>query len=1396
MKAIRIFISSPRDVAKERQRAREVVESLRRRYSRHFMLEPVLWEDLPLQSDASFQQGIDAVLSEKGADIAIFILWSRLGSPLGHAVTKPDGTPYRSGTEREYDLITQARAASLAGEGVARPHLLVYTRRDDASFDEALRGTSTREKEELIRQKRSVEQFLSETFKDQTSGHNIGAYFPFDRPTTFSQRLRTHLQNLLDQMAGESTEVIWDTEKQGPPFLGLEAFQPQHAAVFFGREEEILEARRALKEQARDGCAFLLLSGASGSGKSSLARAGVLPAITELEVDEQVAGWRSLVITPSELGSDPITALVARLAATDLLDGPAASAASLADLAAGLKKDPELTFSLRLKDAFVQTSTRQGGAVRLLLLLDQWEELFNTSTISTADRAAFLAVVETFALSGSVWVLATVRSDFYQQIQSEPALVRMKSGHGQLDVLPPGPDSLQRLIEEPARLAGLTFEQRNDQHLSRRIIRDAASHAELLPLVEFVLRELYEQRSTTRQLTFAAYEALGGVEGALAKRADETHAALPGDAQESLAIVLQALVTLDNGAPGGGGEKIVRLRAPLANFDTKPAAKALVEAFITARLFTTCQIEATGESAVTVAHESLLRVWPRAVAWADNNHDFLVTRSRISERMRAGSPLLEGDPLLVSAKIHILRQPESLTPEQLEFVQNAVTAAERRFQRTKQRRRLIVFSLSALTIIATIGGALAWQMKCVADEQTSIAKGQRNEVTRQRDAQEVLLWTASRSDHEAALRASAKRQYADCLAYFDRALKYRPSNSAAMVASAAHAFGPHAATWTTRSLHAVKGNLTCLAFSPNGRCLAIGRRGQTPGESGVQIIEVSTGRIICNWAVGNSVDGLAFSTDGLYLTHIVGSQRFKYPVVIEVSTGLAVGNLVYSNAVGPKHHGETLQTSLSPDGRYIAEQSGEYALRVVEIASGKTILGKRFAVTLSTVSFSLDGRYIAAGCMDGAVEILETATGKEISKFQFRNSVSEAEFSADSDYVVVGSYDNTVRVIETATGRDISRVEFGVAATLVGFSPDGRYIVAASRELHNSMANLRVIEATTGKEVGQFMFGAGVTSIGFSPDGRYLAAGGLDKTARVFEMPTLRETRNLVCGGEVTSVVFSPDGYYLAVGSADKMVRVMETTMGKGITPEELDSKEEPSAPWISALYVQSGVRFQADGKMAVLTAAEMLSAQEDVLTFIKTQPKPHEVWQHAILKWSQHPPEQRSTSPWTKEMAFVSIGRSLMNSGRARPAWTEASWHPLAPISWARIEPNPFNRPPSRPVIFGIFQSYNTQSPDVRVAQPPPVSGDGNNESAYQAMMIRPRFLARLTLRRLREADENLYGRETLANYAAWSAKIMHDELHLDSEAQDAINFALEHTPKDKQQPLLDLKAMWKLKN
>lgn len=722
MNPIRIFISSPGDVKEERERAVEVIHSLRRRYARKFVLLPVVWEDLPLEPDMSFQQGIDLFLQNPGVDIAVFILWSRLGSPLGPAIRKSDGSPYRSGTEREYDLLTHARRQSLETEGTARPRMIVYTRRDDSSFHARLRGRKTEELAELLEQKQLAESFMRETFHDPESATNISAYHPFDRPATFSQRLRVHLQAMLDEMAGDADEVIWDITRQGPPFLGLDAFQPEHSEIFYGREEEILEARHSLKHQASNGCAFLLLSGASGSGKSSLARAGILPELITHEPDHTAEVWKHLIATPSELGTDPILGLLERIVSKELLPELDGQVPSLTKLAADLARDPAAFFGYAFPKALEAASARLGGSIRIVILIDQLEELFTRDATGSAMRAGFLNFVETLARSGSFWILATVRSDFYQEIQSEPALVRMKEGKGLMDVLPPHPDAIARLIEEPARLAGLVFEEKDGQRLSQRILRDAALQPELLPLLEFVLLELCHAAGPDGVLTHDAYDRLGGVDGALRHKAKQTYEALPPDARRTFGNVMQSMVTL-NAADDADTEieKPVRVHALLEHFPSGSPERAFIHAFIDARLFTTGFSTEKNAPTVTVAHEALLRVWDRMIEWHGENRDFLLARSRIAARMKEGSPLLKGDPLLDSARFFLTTKPDGFTEAQKPWITRAVQQAEDMEKRTTRLRRITFASLLLLAIAASIAAAWAVSARSDAKHQQDLA---------------------------------------------------------------------------------------------------------------------------------------------------------------------------------------------------------------------------------------------------------------------------------------------------------------------------------------------------------------------------------------------------------------------------------------------------------------------------------------------------------------------------------------------------------------------------------------------------------------------------------------------------------------------------------------------------
>jgi len=746
MQTLRIFISSPGDVAEERERARQVVQGLRRRYARHFDLVPVFWEDMPLGLETGFQEGIDLLLSrDRGVDIAVFILWSRLGSALGANFQRPDGRPYRSGTERELDLMLQARAA----QNGTRPHIIAYARQDEATFEEALRGTSTAEKEERLRQKKLVESFIKEEFHDSQTGTNLRAYHTYHRPQAFSERLRVHLQEVLDGLTGADIgRPAWEIDERGPPFLGLESFRFEHAEVFFGREDEISEARLRLAAAAKRGTAFLLVGGGSGTGKSSLAAAGILPDVVAHEIDESVSKWLHASFTPAALGGDPALGMARIL--LNAMPSLAARGEQEAFIQA-LRKDPALAVSLVLLPALKAEATK-GGAVRLILLVDQLEEVFTDSRLTPEARDHFAAILEALASSGAVWIVATLRGDFYPRFLGCPALVRLATEGAQLPLVPPGADALRRMIESPALLSGLAYEKTGETTLADRILRDVSGQAELLPLLEDLLRELFEKRSPEGVLTVAAYESLGGIEGSLAKRAEASLASLPSDVQLAFPEVLRKLVAAGDGPEGTA----VHRRAPLDSFSPGSPARTLVDKLVADRLATAAAGD-DGTPEVTIAHEAILRVWPRVAAWIGENREFLVLRDRLTARMREKAPLTAADPLLPAARAILEARRDAFEPDVAAYVERQVTAIDAERQRRERTRRMVFTGLSGLTVAAMItAGAALWQWreadaaKKIADEQRSVPTLERDTADRERTA------TEQARSAEAQQRASAE----------------------------------------------------------------------------------------------------------------------------------------------------------------------------------------------------------------------------------------------------------------------------------------------------------------------------------------------------------------------------------------------------------------------------------------------------------------------------------------------------------------------------------------------------------------------------------------------------------------------------------------------------------------
>ncbi|MFM7843091.1 MAG: AAA family ATPase, partial [Planctomycetota bacterium] len=697
-KNIRIFISSPNDVQEERNKAKAVVEQLQRTFAGRLQITALLWEDFGLRSDMSFQEGIDLVLSQVGVDVAVFILWSRLGTPTGPLMIGPNRREFRSGTEREWQLMLQAREQCQQQGLPVRPDLMVYTRQDDASFVERLRGKSDDEREQEEGQKKAVKQFISEEFTDTETGTNLRAYHSFDHPTTFSRQLRTHLTTLLESMCGEANQrVFWDPAQQGPPFRGLEVFEFEHSPIFFGREDEIIAIRSHLKEQASRGCAFLLISGASGSGKSSLARAGVLPDICAHELDKDIRQWRSMAVRPSELGADLLDGLLQKICSDTVLPELRRWSEDIviptdrSDL-----RDWIARLGLRIKDALTDDG-KEGH--RLIILVDQLEELFAQRTAAYDACPVFFEVLEALARLRVVWVVATVRSDFYQECQAIPALVRMKEGLGHYDLVPPGPDDLLRVISGPATLAGLRFEQHEEQSLADLILREATGQAELLPLIEHLLRDLYDHRSPEGVLTLDRYRAIGGLPGALRKHCETTFYELPRDAQAAFGRVFSQLVNIS----GENLDTAVRRTIPVTLFAADKAAAELIEKLVVARLLST-GVDSGGRALVSVSHEAVLRSWPRVADWIAENREQLRVRTRLEQaetrwrEQQDDSLLLQrGIPLQEAQRLSHLA-PELLTTETKEFVKRSVSFEAARMAK-QQRTRAITLGIVVCVVL-------------------------------------------------------------------------------------------------------------------------------------------------------------------------------------------------------------------------------------------------------------------------------------------------------------------------------------------------------------------------------------------------------------------------------------------------------------------------------------------------------------------------------------------------------------------------------------------------------------------------------------------------------------------------------------------------------------------------
>ncbi|GAA1287682.1 nSTAND1 domain-containing NTPase [Streptomyces javensis] len=894
--------------------------------------------------------------------------------------------------------------------------------------------------------------------------------------------------------AGEAIAEPGTDDVAYAPYRGLARFEPDDRDLFFGREDLVAQLADRIHTHR-----LVALVGASGSGKSSLLRAGFIPLLrAPADRGPQPAAIR--VITPGEY---PLRTHAQRLAAAE----------------------------------------EDGDTV---LIVDQFEELYTLGT-PPHERNQFIDhLLAATDPASRLRVIIAVRADFLSRC-AEHHLLAAALREATLLVGPMSPAELRQAIVKPAAAAGLIVERA----LTAKIIEDVTDSPGGLPLMSHALLETWRRR-TGRTLTLTAYNAAGGLAGALAQTAEDLYTQLSHDQAAGARRILLRLIS-----PGEGAED-TRRPAPRAELETSTSSvrAAVLERLVKARLVT------LDGSTVNLAHEALIAAWPRLREWIDDARERLRLHRQLTEAAhtwndlgRDAGALYRGTRLASAEEAFVTTDGNSdLTVLEKDFLTDSTTARHREEQtaaRTTQRLRQFTVTLSILLVLALTAGLIAWQQYRTSEQQRHQAvSAQRATFSRQLAGQSAGL-LRSNPDLSSLLAVQAyqtsptKEATASLFSAAALPLQRRLTGHAGIVRSVA--FSPNGrtlasaddygkirlwdvATGKPRSTLTGYTGVRSVAFSPDGRILASG------GDYGeIRLRDVATGKPRTTLTGGRgTVRSVAFSPDGRILAS--GGEDGKIRLW-DVATGKPRTTLT-------GHTGYGWSVGFSPDGRILASGGEDGKIRLWDVATGKpriTLTGR--AGIVWSVAFSPDGRILASGGEDGKIRLWDVATGKpRITLTGRAGIVWSVAFSPDGRILASGGEDGKIRLWDVATGKPRTTLT-GRAGIVwsVAFSPDGRILASGGED-----GKIRLWDVATGKPRTTLTGYTGVRSVAFSPDGRTFASGDGDGKIRLWDVATGKPRTTLTGrAGIVWSVAFSPDGRTLASGGSDKTVRLWDVATGK-----------------------------------------------------------------------------------------------------------------------------------------------------------------------------------------------------------------------------------------------------------
>ena len=953
------------------------------------------------------------------------------------------------------------------------------------------------------------------------------------------------------------------------PYKALKRFDVDDSEYFFGRYQLTRELQATLETSN-----LILVLGASGSGKSSVVRAKLIP-----EFLAASSKCHNFVLTPKD---DPFQSLYESLIGRDKVGPDKNYCFSESKAQFVLEGKPKGKPDV-LAQVVRQLKDKDSG---WLIFIDQFEELFTRCT-NLEQRENFIQSIAQIAESHdcSVKIVLAMRADFLGEFNPYPQFGRIVQRQIHLVNQMPE-DELELAIKGPAAKHGVRFEP----GLAKEIISDVQGQAASLPLMQYTLGRLWEyevnlDKLANRTLNTQNYQALGKVRGALEQHVNEIYGAFGAVAQQATKRIFLSLVKVfttegvDKRVSQSVARSALQGEAVSETIDRLINENLLVSSsknLSQAALLTQNGNAFEQQATIEIAHEILLTSWTKLQDWIQEGQATLLIKSRLVEDMgrwheqkQANQELLKSSVL---TKILELKEKHLFELQSVPLLreEEAYIAASQRFQKRELNRAKRVAVGASIGLVFMAGAALF--------ALSQVRQAQRQRVEQLAANAEFLL--ADNQPVNAVIHAIA----ATGLSH-SALVQFPPHPQVTSADGSLLNVTPFNGE-QNQLFHA--GKVTAVAFSPDGQRIVSGS-----SDSTVRIWDAKTGMPIGQPLIGHTdqVNAVAFSSDG---QRIVSSSSGNTMRIWDAKTGAPIGKPLQLYGKGG--------VAFSPDGQRVVIGSWDNTVRIWDAETAAPIseplIGHTNAVYL--VAFSLDGQRLVSSSLDKTMRIWDAKTGAPIGKplVGHTEAVFSVAFSPDGQRIVSSSLDG-VRIWDAKTGAPVGK-PFQLYEGLVisvKFSLDGQRII--SNGLDNTV---QIWDAETGAPIGTPLMGHTdqVSAVAFSPDGQRIASSSWDNTVRIWDAKTgapigkpfqsytttltVKNTsftfsrvvnspdgqRILIIGsntvqirdaktdasigkplightGMVYSAAFSPDGQHIVSGSLDKTVQIWDAETGAPI---------------------------------------------------------------------------------------------------------------------------------------------------------------------------------------------------------------------------------------------------------